>query len=104
MSTQNNSGSAFPMFTTQYDFGLGETVPKTVTQGMTLRDYFAAKADLSKDIEKDGCIEQRLAQELMESPPPNWDNEYLKARIWWLEAEMRLRYLKADAMLRAREA
>jgi hypothetical protein len=69
-----------------------------------LRDYFAAKADLSKDIERDGCIEQRLAVALMDGKnPPNWDDDFLAARIWWLEAEMRLRYMKADLMMKVRE-
>jgi hypothetical protein len=71
---------------------------------MMLRDYMAIHADLSKDIEDDGCIARRLAIALMGGDPPNWDDYYLDARLWWLEAESRLRYRKADAMLRARSA
>jgi len=71
---------------------------------MTLRDHFAVCADLSKDIEYDGCIDARTALNLMdEITPPNWDDDYLTARHWWAEAESRLRYLKADAMLKARQ-
>ena len=68
--------------------------------GLSIRDYFAAKADISHEIEDDGCIGQRLAIALMDGAmPPSWDNDYLEARIWWARAESRLRYMKADAML-----
>ena len=68
--------------------------------GMTLRDYFAAKANIGHEIEDDGCIGQRLALALMDGAmPPSWDNDYLEARIWWARAESRLRYMYADAML-----
>lgn len=73
--------------------------------GMSLRDYFAAKADIRDDFDSDGCIDQRLAVALMDGEtPPNWDNDYLEARVWWAKAESRLRYMKADAMIAARSA
>lgn len=91
MSTKDNGGPAFPCeLSTRF-------------QGMTLRDYFAAKADISSDIESDGCIYQRLAIALMGGDlPPSWDNDFFEARIWWARAESRLRYMKADAMLAER--
>jgi len=71
--------------------------------GMTLRDHFAVNADLSKDIEDDGCIDERTARNLMDGiAPPDWDDDFLNAQRWWAEAESRLRYIKADAMLKAR--
>lgn len=65
---------AFPSFVDQYDYGLGKDTPKSVALGMTLRDYFAAKAM---------CV-------LM----PHWSDE---------EAAQ-MAYEMADAMLKAREA
>ena len=44
MSITNKEPMAFPSFVEQFDFGLGKEMPKSVAYGMTLRDYFAAKA------------------------------------------------------------
>ena len=97
MSKQDNGGPAFPF--------VEPDTSCNVNEGMTLRDYFAAKADISKDIDDDGCITPRLAFSLMEcASPPSWDDNYFEARLWWAEAEARLRYLKADAMLKARQS
>ena len=91
MSAKDNGGPAFP------------TDRVLQASGMTLRDYFAAKADISSDIESDGCIYQRLAIALMGGDlPPSWDNDFFEARIWWARAESRLRYMKADAMIAER--
>ena len=71
--------------------------------GMSLRDQFAVSADLSKDLEEDGCIDQHTALSLMDgTAPPEWYDDHLNARRWWAEAESRLRYLKADTMLKVR--
>lgn len=69
--------------------------------GMSLRDYFAAKADPGLE-----GISVRTAKELMGSDPPGSgaDREHLENIRWWMEAEARWSYMKADAMLKAREA
>lgn len=96
MNNKDDSFSAFPL-------PLGDEQINERSAGMSLRDYFAAKADISSDIENDGCIGQRLAVALMDGVyPPSWDDDYLAARIWWITAESRLRYIKADAMLAER--
>jgi hypothetical protein len=100
MNKINNGGPAFPV-TPENEARMNGSGGK----GISARDYFAAKADISKDLEDDGCIAERLALNLMDgSPMPAWDSDYLAARIWWAEAEARLRYMKADAMLKARQA
>lgn len=94
MTNKIDGGAAFPQS------GYEQWAPEG---GMTLRDYFAANSDISCDLEDDGCIGQRLAVSLMNGAlPPSWDNDYLSARTWWAYAESRLRYMKADAMLEAR--
>lgn len=93
MSEIKDGGPAFPVPGLQHDEEFN---------GMSLRDHFAATADLHGIIEHDGCIEQRLAVNLMGCQPPDWDTEYIAAHVWWFEAEARIRYMKADAMLRAR--
>lgn len=97
MNNKIDGGAAFPQS------GCAQYAQWAPEGGMTLRDYFAAHADISGDLEGDGCIEHRLALSLMNGEiPPSWDNDYLEARVWWASAESRLRYMKADAMLEAR--
>ena len=76
MSQINTGGPAFP--TKSYDI---ERQVMTREEGMTLRDYFAAKAMQAN-------IEMLSAASL-----PDWNGEVA-----------RLSYLMADAMLRARGA
>ena len=77
MSTTNTGGPAFP--TPRYERG------DMYSLGMTLRDYFAAKA----------------LQGLLADPEPLdlWDGDKTIADTYAREA-----YVYADAMLRAREA
>lgn len=44
MSKIEDGGPAFPVVKDQYDYGYEKEMPKQVSPGMTLRDYFAAKA------------------------------------------------------------
>jgi hypothetical protein len=93
MSEIKDGGPAFP-------------VPEPGLEcGMTLLDYFAIHADMRELIEPDGFIPQRLALAVMGGEnPPNWDSEQVAATQWWCEAEAKIRYIKAHAMLRARGA
>lgn len=43
-SVHHHGGPAFPVVVDQYDYGYEKEMPKAVAPGMTLRDYFAAKA------------------------------------------------------------
>ncbi|MGV0128880.1 hypothetical protein [Burkholderia gladioli] len=70
--------------------------------GISLRDHLASIADLAGIIENGGVIEERLAKAIMGGNPPDWDADYVAAHSWWFEAEARVRYLKADSMLKAR--
>lgn len=72
--------------------------------GMSLRDFFAAKAALEE-------MTTFQAKGVMGEKPPQWppytDTTDFAACLecvkWWAEAEARFRYIVADAMLRARE-
>lgn len=44
MSSEKTGGPAFPSFEDQHYYQMGDKVKRVETQGMTLRDYFAAKA------------------------------------------------------------
>lgn len=41
---EDNGGSAFPLLGEEWSYGDDRYKPKIVSSGMTLRDYFAAKA------------------------------------------------------------
>jgi len=66
--------------------------------GMTLRDFFAATENLS---DLDGVVAVAIA-----GPKP--DGNWITNPIEWLEWDARwrsaVRYMRADAMLKAREA
>lgn len=66
--------------------------------GATMRDYFAAT--LSFDPE---CLNVPTAEALMGEKPPAYSPENWEERLhWWLAAEAKYRYARADAMLRER--
>ena len=74
--------------------------------GMTLRDYLAAHEQLDPN----QSIGKTLAEKLTGRRLPemtDFVNQYefaLAAAIFWADAEAAYRYLRADAMLRARSA
>lgn len=74
--------------------------------GMSLRDYLAAHAKPETDI--DGGIPARRARIVMSGPPPSQqpleDTQAYDLRNlrWWIEADARVRYMHADAMLKVR--
>jgi hypothetical protein len=87
MSAQNNGGAAFPV-TEQNGANFGDC-------GMSLRDYFAAKAPVNGEI----AIES--AKKLTGRPPPN---DFVENIVYWNEVDAKIRYMWADAMLAVREA
>ena len=86
---KEHGGPAFPTHRLQWDYGSEERELETKHRGMTLRDYFAAKAML-------GAI-------TAESP---WRGAGYKPdnRLSNIENDARFAYMYADAMLRARGA
>lgn len=104
MSTNTNDGGpAFPTMT--YDQvaasnGIGISV--TDHPGMTLRDYFAVKVEgLADDVtlEYAEVLAGRKRPDVVHGSPEN----ILEWVLFWADADAALRYIKADAMLRARE-
>jgi argininosuccinate lyase len=91
MSEKNTGGPAFP----REDYQTNGNNGKLGQEGMTLRDYFAAKADIPWREAYEHAI-GRLSNEgtyLGEVP----FEEMAKSRAL-------LRYIEADAMLKARQA
>jgi hypothetical protein len=77
--------------------------------GMTLRDYFATHEQLDPNESIGLGLAERLAGR--PHPAPRDEGGKLKAgadpvevAIFWADAESAYRYLRADAMIRAREA
>lgn len=91
MTGAPNGGSAFPMalaISPEGDIHQG-------WEGMTLRDYFAAKEPIGED-----TVTPELATNLMGTPTPT--GGIVERAKWWAEAEARYKYLRADAMLKVR--
>lgn len=99
MSDTKDGGPAFPAHTSRQD-GL--------IYGMTLRDYFATHDQLDPNESIGLALAERLAGR--SHPGPKDERGQIKAggdpvdvAIFWADAEAAYRYLRADAMLRARE-
>ncbi len=101
----HNGGPAFPGI--RIEAGDNYNPPKQIHRsGMTLRDYLAAHEQLDPN----QSIGKTLAEKLTGRRLPemtDFVNQYefaLAAAIFWADAEAAYRYLRADAMLRARSA
>lgn len=91
---QKDGGPAFPEFRPRYgDYS------EVRQRGMTLRDYFAA---IPLELGTEG-LSKESAEVLMGEPMPKYSTETGWGAImkWWLDAESKYRYLRADAMLAA---
>ena len=96
MSTINDGGPAFPV----PDFAEGD--------GMSLRDWFAGQEGLAEWDDGDAVMSTRMAEALAgrKQPGHGWacatPEEYLA--MFQFEADWRaaLKYLRADAMLKAK--
>ena len=87
----NTGGPAFPATENHEYFGLADF------QGMTLRDYAAIHADgLDEDTVSD------YAATFNRDPTPE-TGDYLGWAKWFAKADARLRYIRADAMIAARD-
>lgn len=67
---------------------------------MTLRDIFAASIKLD---DSDWPSTIARVGTLIGRPRPR-DDEVIEIQVWIADVEAKLRYIKADAMLRARKA
>lgn len=97
MTKPNDGGPAFPTFDWDAELPLN---------GMSLRDWFAGRETLAEwDRSSDAVMPNRFAEILAgeRKPEKTWDEDPI---AWFrFEAKWRaaLRYIRADAMLAARE-
>ena len=96
MSSQiNDGGPAFPSPPSQYSNGFYST-----GNGMTLRDYFAAAETLDdlEDLNMAGAV-------ALAGPKPegDWSSNPIEWLKWDARWRAEVRFIRADAMLRARE-
>lgn len=77
--------------------------------GMSLRDWFAGQDALAEWDFPDAVIPKSMAEALAGRPQPSFwgycksPEEYLSALTWEADWRAALKYLRADAMLRARQ-
>ena len=103
MDRSTTSGPAFPSFIEWKQGGgigfegepAGEEGDFTYYSGVSTRDWFAATMECDCSIQ-----ETQLAEEIAGRPMPDTPLEQLQ---WVFEIDAKLRYMKADAMLKVRE-
>ncbi len=98
MTEKNDGGPAFPLDRENALMPVTDMGGRDVSSGMSLRDYFAAHADIADY--KIGSLERAAAFVGIEAPQAD-DVEalmYLGAAL-----QAKLRYMFADAMLAARK-
>lgn len=86
-----DGGPAFPCHTNPRPGTLSDA-----PQGMTLRDYFAAHAPIDQE------ISLAYAQKIVGRDCPDYAGATIANAMFWAEFRARMRYIEADAMLRAR--
>lgn len=107
MSRIDDGGPAFPVDSILPRDEDGHFYNREISSaGMSMRDYMAVHARPETDI--DGGIPNRCARVVMSGPPPSQQPGEevmayeLRSVKWWIEAEARVRYMHADAMLKVR--
>lgn len=84
---------------------IGQHIEREITNA-ALRDHFATTASIGRNSEgilltKEVCaVMGRVEPPVSEEPDPH--RRRLMALQWWCNAEARIRYMKADAMMEAR--
>jgi hypothetical protein len=96
---KNDGGPAFPhdQFVQEVD---GQLIEHPAAPGMTLRDWFAGQDSLQEF----SSIPLSIGVAVVgPCPQTRFDDDPLPWLEWWALVLARLKYLRADAMLKARE-
>ena len=106
----NDGGPVFPVIETEYDTGKNEYIGNVFsTGGMSLLDFFAANEKLADVDHPESTLPRGCCDALAGYSMPNKNTmeyneywiEYFKWEAAWRSA---LKYIRANAMLKAREA
>jgi hypothetical protein len=92
-----DGGPAFPVVN-QRDENNGD-VATWASEGISARDYFAAHVQI--DVEN---MSIKHAELLIGMRCPDYASHPEENMLFWIDAECKHRYLKADAMLKARKS
>ena len=100
MSTKDTGGPAFPLpITRDPDGGIFD--PRGYgADGISARDYFAAWANIGNVDE----LTQSKGNELLQRLCPSWQTDLRGCLVWWADYRAAMRYIEADAMLKARQS
>jgi hypothetical protein len=106
MSAQNDGGPAFP--TVPKNHGYDESQGTGSGPEMTLRDWFAGKENLSEWDDQEAIPSKSMIEALAGYPQPThgWScstqSEWIAMLTWEADWRSALKYIRADAMLKAR--
>lgn len=96
---KEHGGPAFPTHRLQWDYGSEERELATKHSGMTLRDFFAAEVGVN-----DTDITVPYGEAIVGRKMPDYARDPMANAVFWADVRARLRYIEADAMIRARGA
>lgn len=113
MDNTKHGGPAFPLADAQSVHRIGAAAIDGITDsaerdrlyieataracaGMTLRDYFATHTEIDPD------LSSAYAKSVVGREIPDYHGDPLGNALFWAEYRARVRYIEADAMLRAR--
>lgn len=95
----DNHTPAFPSPAVSQNQATGETVVHQSEAGMSLRDYIAVHANLGEFDE----LSLPIGVRLLGVDCPEYKDDPAGCFAWWADYRSKLRYLEADAMMKARE-
>ena len=105
MSAPNDGGPAFPQNADERESlqCVDGKIEPVGHNGMSLLDWFAGHETLSDWDVADACMPKDAGELLAGRPRPTTGN-YVDYLIWEADWRARLRFIRADAMLKARAA
>jgi hypothetical protein len=105
----DDGGPAFPFDWVDFQPTTGDQVVREQFSGMSLRDHFASRETLSEWDNHDAVVANQMAEALAGYPRPShgWKcetaSEWLAMVKWEADWRAALRYIRADAMIKARK-
>ena len=108
MSTPNDGGPAFPLHWMDFQPATGDQVVREQFPGMSLRDWFAGQESLSEWDYQEAIPSKSMTEALAGRPRPEhgWScstqSEWIAMITWEADWRSALKYIRADAMLKAR--
>lgn len=91
------NGPVFPELLFSQNQATGESTVYECRPGLSRLDYFAAHAEVDPE------YTVAYAEAVVGRPCPNYITDVISNAKWWAEFEAKMKFIKAEAMLKAEE-